>query len=133
MMELVFNAAPDITCDNYSIIINKVNKRFINDVFENDDVKKQFLDMLFAGSKKRTTFVHYNENDKDLEDEDNVVKSLNTHLRDFIYNAPCVSINKHNVKNLQYLKYDEMNDHFEKEIIIQRNENIRLRNELKRN
>eukprot|EP00972_Heterocapsa_arctica_P004459 662494-Heterocapsa_arctica.AAC.1 len=79
-IKLVLDAAPDIGC-KYGIIVNKMSKKALN-LIQASPASRDFLQSsLFKGLERPTLFVFYNMFDKELQDEDNVVKDMTPELK----------------------------------------------------
>ena len=98
-MDLVLQAAPEIG-SQYGVIINKVSPKGLKKIEEDQSNGVQLKAGMFDGITP-TIFVHYYLSDKELEDEDNVVKPLPDGLSDFIEGMPPIQITAAKVEDIK--------------------------------
>jgi GTP-binding protein EngB required for normal cell division len=101
MIQAVLQSAP---IKQYSIIFNKVGKKIINALTEDDVIKDKVTTRLMAGCPVVTDRFFFVARDEDLADEDNVIlpeDKIPSGLKDFIFAAPGMYIEKTDVTDIE--------------------------------
>ena len=99
---------------NYSIIINKCTKRFLEEIKKEENIQKIYAS--FNSGKKSTDNFHFFLKDEDMEDQDDMVPILPKQFKDFIEKAPHAIILKENVKEVKVDQFEELKEKYKKEI-----------------
>jgi len=123
-MSLVLESA-DVKTDQYSIIINKVNKGELNKIAAE---KEKFYTLLNHGVPgTRSVFFHMNN--VDIAGEDDSKFNMTEQFAYFIENAPCIEIFPTQVKDIPEDRFEQMKNMFESVINQLKEDNKKLREE----
>jgi len=113
-MQLILEAAPTIT--NYSIIVNKVTKKWVENIQKPENLK-EWMTTLMAGLPKVTANIHFMHRSEDLEDGDNVKYEAPRDVIQFIENAVGMHIKSTDVKTIDGDSFAEKLEKQEKKML----------------
>lgn len=109
-MKLILSAAP-IT--NYSIIFNKVTKRWVNEVLQDKDMQTAFMTKLITDLPRGTNSIYYMVKTAEIDDEDDALFSMPADVKAFIQDAPGMHIKASEVKDVPASEFAELEKEME--------------------
>jgi len=116
----------------YGIIVNKMTKRKIAMLNEDDDKMNNFICCINQGHAP-TSHVYFNEHNADLEDEENQLVHPSPDLKDFVNSqVPHILIDPVRVKEVNTEEYDEMVERHERIINVLLNDREKMKEEHER-